>query len=208
MLIGSYNKTVLITYIGIIISITGMLLALQGKLQISLVCLIAAGLCDLFDGRFANLFERNDYEKGFGIEIDSLGDMINFATFPVILFYSIGLNSWWHLLLFSFYVLAAITRLAHFNVVAKQQFNEGRDTHFQGLPVTYSALIFPLFWLIISWFLPSAKEILFAILIFCVGILFILNIKIPKPKGRMYVFFGILAVVVSILILNFGGPLN
>lgn len=207
MLIGSYNKTVLITYLGIVVSIAGMMLALQGKLQISLVCLIIAGLCDLFDGRFANLFERNDYEKGFGIEIDSLGDMINFAAFPVILFYSLGLNDWWHLLLFSFYVLAAITRLAHFNVIAKQQPAGQRNEYFQGLPVTYSALIFPLFWLLISWFLPAAKEILFVLLIISVGILFILNIKIPKPKGRMYVFFGLLAIVVSFLILNFDGPL-
>ena len=205
MLIGNYNKPVLLTYCGIVISLLGMMLSLGGEIRYGFVCLIAAGICDLFDGRFANLFKRSAYEKGFGVEIDSLGDMINFAAFPVVLFYSLGLTQWWHLLLFSFYVLAAVTRLAHFNVVAKQHEASQRPTYFQGLPVTYSALIFPVVWLMCHWWWPSGLSTVFPCTILVVGLLFVLNVKIPKPGLKLYVFFGALALLVSYLILSVGG---
>ncbi|MGC6768134.1 CDP-alcohol phosphatidyltransferase family protein [Enterococcus sp. LJL51] len=208
MLIGSYNKTVLITYIGIILSIVGMVQAIKGAIQYSLICLIAAGICDLFDGRFAAIFKRNEYEKSFGVEIDSLGDMINFAAFPIVLFYMAGLNAWWHIPLFGFYSLAAITRLAHFNVMAKTASETERPSFFQGLPVTYSALIFPLVWLISSWLMPDLRDMLCSLAFLCVGVLFVLDVKIPKPRGAAYIFFAVLAVLVSYFILTFRGAVS
>ncbi len=201
MVIGTYNKTVLITYIGICLSIVGMVVALNGNSQLGLVCFIFAGICDLFDGKFANLFKRNDYQKDFGVEIDSLGDMINFVAFPIILSYSMGLRAWWQLVVYIIYALAAITRLAHFNVMAKSG-SSAAKTHFQGLPVTYSALLFPTIWLLLQLVLSSYFSLVYSGLFLVIALLFIVNIKIPKPGKKSYLFFGILSLVVSYLILT------
>lgn len=203
MLVGTYNKTVLVTYFGIGLSLVGMTIALGGNSQLALVCLIFAGICDLFDGKFANLFKRNQYQKDFGVEIDSLGDMLNFVAFPIVLSYSFGLDEWWQLSMYVLYALAAITRLAHFNVKAKRGEPEAK-THFQGLPVTYSALIFPLAWLMLQYVVVEHFAIIYSVLFLVISLLFVLNIRIPKPGIKLYLFFGCLAIVVSYFILTKG----
>ena len=59
---------------------------------------------------------RTDEEKRFGIQIDSLCDLVAFGVFPSILGYNVGLSSMGWLAIEIFYVLAAVIRLAYFNV--------------------------------------------------------------------------------------------
>ena len=81
--IGFYNKSIILTYIGICISIFGMVHV--NNLDIAMVCLILSGVCDLFDGKIARMCKRNDLEKKFGIEIDSLADVISFLILPCVI---------------------------------------------------------------------------------------------------------------------------
>ena len=76
MIIGYYNKSVILTFVGILISIFGMLNV--ANTDIALTCLILAGICDLFDGVVARKCKRTDKEKAFGVQIDSLADVISF----------------------------------------------------------------------------------------------------------------------------------
>ncbi|MEI5604195.1 CDP-alcohol phosphatidyltransferase family protein, partial [Streptomyces brasiliscabiei] len=85
MIIGDYKLANLITYLGLALSLTSMVLILQNKLELAMIAFILSGICDLFDGSFANSFQRTDAEKSFGIELDSLCDVINFAALPAFL---------------------------------------------------------------------------------------------------------------------------
>lgn len=203
MFIGKYNKSVIVTYIGVVFSILGMYYALKNNIRFAMIFLIFAGICDLFDGKYANLHKRTKEEKAFGVQIDSLADMINFVAAPVILALCLGLNQWYHLVIYSLYVLAGITRLGYFNIQVGDNF-DSVIKYYNGLPVTYAALIFPVIWLTSFWLESNVFQGLYALTIFIVGVLFITNIKIKKPRGLAYLFFICIAIVVVAFIIISG----
>ena len=114
--IGYYDYTVVLTYCGMLLAFTGVLMSINGKYWNAVLCLMLAGVCDMFDGKVARLCKRDEEEKKFGVEIDSLADMVAFVTFPVVIGYSMGLNSWYNILSYILLVLAGITRLGFFNI--------------------------------------------------------------------------------------------
>ena len=79
-MIGFYDYTVVVTYISLVSSILGMFCAIDGKLPLAVFCLAFSGLCDMFDGKIARTKKnRTDDEKSFGIQIDSLCDIVCFG---------------------------------------------------------------------------------------------------------------------------------
>ena len=54
MFIGKWNKSVILTYIGVLIACFGIYLALAGAPNCACICLIFAGVCDMFDGAIAH----------------------------------------------------------------------------------------------------------------------------------------------------------
>ena len=194
--IGCFNKSVILTYIGMTLVTIGTFNLLQnGMLDISVICLILAGICDLFDGVIARKCKRNETQKKFGIQLDSLVDVVSFVIYPcILLYYMWNTNSFLFIIIAVFYIICGITRLAWFNIHS----DDFKD-HFQGLPVTYSALIIPIFYLI---FRKTNLMNIVAPIIYCiVGILFILDFKMNKPRGKWYIIFGILAILTIALIL-------
>ena len=67
MLIGCYNKSVILTYLGVITSLFGMLAT--KNINIQMICLVIAGICDMFDGTIARMCKRTNTEKKFGVQI-------------------------------------------------------------------------------------------------------------------------------------------
>ncbi len=62
-LLGYYNYTVVLTYIGMLIGFAGVFCAADNQIFAALVCLMAAGVCDMFDGAIASTRERTEQEK-------------------------------------------------------------------------------------------------------------------------------------------------
>lgn len=196
-MIGKYNKSVILTYLGVCLSITGMALVTHGMTSWAMICLMFAGICDLFDGVVARRCQRNEEEKEFGVQIDSLADMISFVAFPVVMgFYTTGELGWIALPVFGVYTLCGIIRLAWFNMTSNPEI---RREYYEGLPVTYAALIFPIWWLLSG----IVGNLVFAILTVAaylvVAILFIVKVKIKKPSGVWYIIFAVLAIAVTAL---------
>lgn len=82
-MLGVYDYTVILTYISLWISIGGMMLSLNGHLDLAVLCLALSGLCDMFDGKIARTKkDRTEIEKRFGIQIDSLCDIVCFGVGP------------------------------------------------------------------------------------------------------------------------------
>ena len=66
---------------------------INGFARYALFCLAFSGLCDMFDGKVARTkANRTEDEKRFGIQIDSLCDVVCFGAFPMILCYSMGMR--------------------------------------------------------------------------------------------------------------------
>lgn len=191
MLIGEYGKFVYLTYFGSAMALLGIYFILQGQLIWGMSVFIISGLCDLFDGMVARSFKRTKAQEQFGIEIDSLCDMINFAALPAVICMTQGKITWLAIVLAIIYVLAAVTRLAYFNRETKEE----RQGYFRGVPVTYAALIFPVGYLLSEWLVAGSFGIVVLLLTPCLAFFFVWDIKIPKPNKKMYIFFLLLAIV-------------
>lgn len=117
----------------------GMFCAIDGKLPFAVFCLAFSGLCDMFDGKIARTKKnRTDDEKSFGIQIDSLCDIVCFGIFPIILGYKLGMCRIYSLVILSFYGVAGVIRLAYFNVMEAKRQSETSENrkYYQGLPIT------------------------------------------------------------------------
>lgn len=200
MFIGKYNRSVILTYIGAAFAFSGIAFAVKERLAAAMICLAAAGICDLFDGAVARRCKRDESEKEFGVQIDSLTDVISFLTLPSVLGLRLmdGAGAVGYPIILG-YILCGIIRLAWFNTSAGL---EGSRTHYDGLPVTYSALIFPILWTALGFFGDfGAAAFVWAVAYAVTAVMFILNVKIAKPRGVWYVIFGALAIGVTALIL-------
>lgn len=89
-MLGYYDYTVVLTYCGMLSAFLGVLHAISEQYSEAIFCLMLAGICDMFDGAVASTKERTDREKVFGIQIDSLSDLISFGVFPGIFVYMIS----------------------------------------------------------------------------------------------------------------------
>ena len=58
----------------------------------ALLCLMFAGFCDMFDGKIASTMKRTKQEKRFGIQIDSLSDLICFGALPALIVFHLSIN--------------------------------------------------------------------------------------------------------------------
>lgn len=203
-MIGFYNYTVILTYIGLASSVFGMTQVFGGHYRTALLCLIISGACDMFDGKIARTKkDRTHQEKVFGIQIDSLCDLICFGMFPATIGFSMTVGESRLRILGAIasvmFVLAAVIRLGYFNVMEQErqeQTTENRK-YYQGLPVTSVALLLPLVYIICVYFdaLPLAPSYSIAMII--ISLLFVLDIRVKKP-GNLGIF---LMTVIGLLVL-------
>ena len=95
-MIGVYDYTVLATYLSLAFGVSGILAAMNGSPYSALLCLMVSGLLDAFDGRIARTKKnRTEQEKRFGIQIDSLNDVVCFGVLPGVIGASLGGGEWW-----------------------------------------------------------------------------------------------------------------
>ena len=213
--IGYYGFWVILTYLGVITAVFGIRFALEGNIRYALICLMIAGICDTFDGRVASLKKRTDREKNFGIQIDALADIISFGVLPAVIGYymsqinhltpSSGFFGVINTIVLSMYLLTALIRLAYFNVIeAELQNKNEKRTYYEGLPVTSVALIIPFLYSVFDIFNISLAAVYNILLVF-ISVLFVLKIKIPKPRGRSQLILCLIGLPFIIYILLPGG---
>ena len=152
-MIGFYDYTVIATYLGVASSFLGMtLLTRPSLIRYAICCLMFSGFCDMFDGKIARSKKnRTNAQKAFGIQIDSLADVICFGVFPALINYTLsGGNRIIGTITSIIFVLCGLIRLAYFNVMEEerqQQTTECRK-YYQGMPITSISVILPTVYLL------------------------------------------------------------
>ena len=115
-MIGYYNYSVIATYISLLCSVVGMSFSLTGNMPIALFFLMLCGLLDMIDGPIARRCKRTDDEKSFGIQIDSLCDMVCFGAQPALFCMKMAGVSWYAAIIAGLFTLAGLIMLGYFNV--------------------------------------------------------------------------------------------
>lgn len=211
-MIGIYDYTVILTYLSLMSAGTGIVVSLSGSGHPywGAFFLLLCGLFDAFDGRVARMKKnRSQMECNFGIQIDSLADVIAFGVLPATIGIALLRTSPilsgagifndnyfavpWTAVVFKticyailiLYILAALIRLAYFNVTEeeRQRTEGGKRKTYTGLPVTSASLIFPSV-LLLRYILPMDISIVYVPVALLVGFLFLSKIQVPKPGLR------------------------
>lgn len=205
MFIIKLKKSILVTYLGVIFGVISMYFAFSKMafeeipyLRYSLIFLILAGICDMFDGKVARMCKRSKDEKEFGIQIDSLADTVNFLCLPVVIMLSLGMYSLIDIIVYMIFILCGISRLAYFNTVADAN---NPVKFYNGLPVTSTAIIYPVLGLLHGSIPDNTFNIIYLIATILTALLFVLKIKVPKFKGNAYIIIPTLALILVILLL-------
>jgi len=143
--------------------------------------LLGALACDIVDGRIARMTNTT---SDFGMQLDSLSDLISFGLAPAIMMYMLVLNTMGKIgiSIAVLFVLCSALRLARFNVLA----NSGEvHKHFVGLPTPASAGVIISFVLSYQLLVPEGYK---------------LNFKtIPILMELMPTFFKVMPVVIVVL---------
>ena len=204
-LIGFYNYTVILTYLGAAAAVCGIFFSASGYPFWGVICLLFAGLTDMFDGKVASTMKRTDSEKAFGIQIDSLCDLISFGVLPLAIGYGIGLSGGFFYVYCVMYLLCAINRLAYFNVdeAQRQKTETGRRKIYYGLPVTSAAILFPLIFGLKS-LLGTAMPIVYQIMLYAVAAAFIIKFKLAKPNKKGIPALVAVGIAIAILVIISG----
>lgn len=207
-LLGYYDYTVVLTYCGMLFAFLGILRVLAQNYCEGVICLMLAGICDMFDGAVASTKERTADEKRFGIQIDSLSDLISFGVLPAVFVYMISDRNPAVGLFAALFALCALIRLAYFNVLeeARQSARGGRRTSYLGVPVTTIAVLLPAVWLLYDYRVFK-NTLCFSVLLVLMGAGFLAPVEIKKPgaAGKMGILLiGTIEAVGMFLFLGWG----
>ena len=143
---------------------------------------------------------RTEDEKRFGIQIDSLCDVVCFGVFPIVLCYELGMTHFYSIPILIFYGLAGVIRLGYFNVMEEKRQNETSENrkYYQGLPITSMSVALPLLFV----FAPLCRGyflIWLHLLVLAVGVLFITDFRFRKPTNKE---LAVLVAVVGVAVLR------
>ena len=172
--------------------------------QAAAIAILIAGIFDALDGRVARL--TNSCTK-FGVEFDSLADLVSFGMAPGILIYIWALKPFGRIgWLASFlFVVCGALRLARFNC----QVHTSESKNFTGLPIPAAAGTISSFIILINLVLgpEGRKPILIAILAYGLAFLMAstikyrslkqLNLKEKKPFHVLVMILLLLLVVAA-----------
>jgi CDP-diacylglycerol--serine O-phosphatidyltransferase len=131
---GIYILPNLFTSLNLFFGFYAVILSIEGNFTLAATLIIIAGFCDGLDGKIARATRTT---SKFGVEYDSLADLVSFGVAPALMFYMwvlapLGRLGW--LAGFLFTVCGAL-RLARFNTQAGKMGND----YFTGLPIPAAA---------------------------------------------------------------------
>jgi len=148
-------------------------------------------------------------QSDFGVQYDSLSDMVSFGVAPAVVAYGWGLTSLGKLGLAAAFVYAscAALRLARFNVQAELSDNK----NFTGLPSpAAAAIVAGLVWSTYQMESSTTAAIIGAVITAVAGLLMVSNFKYPSFKevdlrGKVP-FMVILSVVMGFVVITIDPP--
>ncbi len=162
--------------------------------------ILLATAFDIFDGRIARLVGKS---SKFGLEYDSLADLISFGVAPSLLIYSFSLKSFERIgwLAGFLYTSCVALRLARFNVKSASL-----PFHFEGLPSPAGGCILAT---LVIFFLhlginPGYKNWLILIFVYLLAYLLVSPIKYPNFKslkmGKKQTFYLLVFFVLTLTV--------
>lgn len=178
------------------LGVISIISSLNGDYDKALLYIILSLLCDGLDGRVARL--TNTTSK-FGVEFDSLADLVAFGVAPAVLFYaSLGVHfGKLGSLIAAFFVVFGAIRLARFNVTTGTY----EPSVFIGLPIPTAAVVSAIYtYAYLNYDFLKPYDYIIVILQAILGLLMVSNIRYPSFKKLDFNRSSVLKVLVVLMI--------
>lgn len=203
---GIYLLPNMITTLSMFLGFLSMVWAVQGRFEAACMAILLSALMDGLDGKVARL---TNTASEFGVQYDSLADLVAFGLAPAMLLWQWQLETFGRLGVAAAFIYAACgaLRLARFNVSS----GAVGKRFFIGLPIPAggcTVVTFVFFASIFPEFLRSVTPYLSLLLAVGVGILMVSKVRYfsfkeydflrAHPIRSMLSFLLILALVVSL----------
>ena len=176
-----------ITLLALCAGLTGIRMAVEGRLEYALAAIVFAAALDGIDGRIARMIKGT---SRFGAELDSLADFVNFGVAPALILYFWGLHDlksagWIAAMVFA---ICAGLRLARFNVMVDDPNRPiWAGNFFVGMPAPAGAItvLLPLY----LHFLGVLATVPLAVvapmtLVYTLAIAFLMVSRLPVFSGK------------------------
>jgi CDP-diacylglycerol---serine O-phosphatidyltransferase len=209
---GLYILPNAISLAALFASFYAIVMAMNGRFELSAYGIFSAAVLDSLDGRVARM---TNSQSAFGEQMDSLCDMVSFGAAPALIVYEWALRDLgkWGWFPAFVYIAGAALRLARFNtnigVVDKR--------YFQGLPSpAAAALVMGLIWVMDDAGLRGVNKIdwlawtAFAVTLYA-GLTMVTNAPFYSFKDvsfkRSVPFIVIVAIALAIAVINIHPPI-
>ncbi|TCK31501.1 CDP-diacylglycerol--serine O-phosphatidyltransferase [Ancylobacter aquaticus] len=174
----------LVTLLALCAGLTGIRMAIEGRLELALGAIVLAAVLDGLDGRLARMLHGT---SRFGAELDSLSDFVCFGVAPGLVLYMWGLETlgsvgWIAALAFA---ICAALRLARFNVMLEDPNKPPfAGDFFTGVPAPAGAIcvLLPVYLELIGLPRLVASPALAAF--YCLGMALLMVSKLPAFSGK------------------------
>ena len=177
---GVFLAPATITSLGLLSGFFGLVSAIDSHFELAAVMILIAFVCDGLDGRVARLSRTSSH---FGVEFDSLSDVVAFGVAPAVIAYcwSLRLLGAWGVVISGMFVICAALRLARFNV----QTASADKRRFVGLPVPGAAAMIAGCVLAYSYFeLESPHALVSVMAPLTVALASLMISRVPYPSFK------------------------
>ncbi|MEN6615179.1 MAG: CDP-diacylglycerol--serine O-phosphatidyltransferase [Syntrophorhabdus sp.] len=199
---GMYLLPNFLTSLSLLSGFYAIVASIDRNFKYAAIAIFISAIFDMLDGRVARMTNSS---SRFGVEFDSLSDVIAFGVAPAVLAYLWALKSYgkfgW-LAAFLFVACGAL-RLARFNI----QVDTAQKKHFLGLPIPAGAATIAGIVLFYSWigYYSGTKTIIMPIVIYCLALLMVSKFRYISFKDMGFVrarpFMSTVGVIIALVII-------
>ncbi|MEE8060089.1 MAG: CDP-alcohol phosphatidyltransferase family protein [Pseudomonadales bacterium] len=167
---------------GLFCAVLAIYFAIIGNFPATMIGLVWAVFFDWSDGKIARRMKgRNDKQRMFGGQLDSLIDIVSFGVCPAIVLLSYGEFSPWFVPGAFCIVAAGVLRLSYFNV-----FGLTGESTYQGLAIDNNGIFLTLLFVFDGFISSLVFTPLLYVVVMGLAIVNVAPIRTPKLEGWYY----------------------
>lgn len=181
--------------VGLFCAVLGIYYAVLGNFPAAMIGMLWAVFFDWSDGIIARRMKgRTREQKSFGLQLDSLIDVVSFSICPAVVLLSYGQFSPWFLPGAFIIVATGVIRLSYFNV-----FGLVDKSTYMGLALDNNIIILAFAFLFNGLVGQTAFAIVLYVLLMALAVLNVSPVRTPKLAGRWY--YALIAYTLALTVL-------
>lgn len=183
--------------VGLFCTVLAIYFVIGGQFSASVIAILWSVLFDWYDGIIARKMKGRTKEQGeFGMQFDSIIDIVSFGVYPAILLLSYGNYEIWFIPGGFVIIAACAIRLSYFNIYGLID-----SKTYRGLSVDNNVLILAFVFLFEEFIDHTVFSILMYAVLLILATFNLSSIPIPKFSGK---WVYVLIIYVLVLTLIFG----